>query len=250
MTFNAKKYRELWEAQQNALIEKREDRFSFMADFLRYSAGNVKRLLDLGCGPGSLSFRLSHAFPDADIYAVDYDPVLIRIARENSNGRRIKFIERDLNSDTWHEDLIAGSFDAVVSTTALHWLPFSNLEKVYRVIHSLLRPSGIFLNGDHFHSAYEKTDARRIYDSMRHAIEESNLKESGAMDWEGWWKYVRDSGDFRDELAERDRRYKSGAHDQGLTLEDHLALLEKAGFNVTDVAWKYLDNCVIMAIKD
>ena len=250
MAVDFDRYLQLWEKQQNALIEKREERFSFMIDFLKYSSGDLKRILDLGCGPGSLSIRLSQSFPHAEIYGIDYDPVLLRIGKESTYGKRITFLERDLKSGTWIQGLPSEGFDAVVSTTALHWLPYSNLENVYIHVNSLLRPSGIFMNGDHFHSVFEDKTARIIYDQMRHLMEKSLLKEMGAMDWDQWWKYVEESGDFRDELAERNKRYSNGPHDQGIPLETHFEFLRKAGFNTADIPWKYLNNSVLVAIKE
>lgn len=250
MAVNYNRYLQLWEKQQNALIEKREERFSFMIDFVKYCAGNVKRILDLGCGPGSLSIRFARAFPDAEVYGIDYDPVLLKIGMESTDGKRIKFIERDLKSDSWDQGLNTGGFDAVVSTTALHWLQYGNLERVYNKVFNLLRSSGIFMDGDHFHSVFEDKNARIIYDNMRHSMERTNLQESGSMDWEEWWKYVQDSGDFIEEINERNKRYSKGPHDQGIPLETHVEMLKKAGFSSVDIAWKYLNNSVLVAVKD
>jgi uncharacterized protein (DUF1684 family) len=43
--------------------------------------------------------------------------------------------------------------DAVVSTTALHWLSEAGLRTAYTEPASALRPGGLFLNGDHLDSS-------------------------------------------------------------------------------------------------
>ncbi|WP_366521110.1 class I SAM-dependent methyltransferase [Lapillicoccus sp.] len=43
----------------------------------------------------------------------------------------------------------ASQFDAVLSSTALHWLPAEALSGLYRDLAQLLRPGGVFLNADH-----------------------------------------------------------------------------------------------------
>ncbi|HUZ70188.1 MAG TPA: class I SAM-dependent methyltransferase, partial [Candidatus Saccharimonadales bacterium] len=70
-----------WDAQQQRHIPDREERFTAMVDALAAFAGREPRVLDLGCGPGSLSARVLHRLPGATVDAVDADPVLLAIGR-------------------------------------------------------------------------------------------------------------------------------------------------------------------------
>src|SRR5690606_31287917 len=73
----------LWDAQQAAYIAEREQRFDVMLDVLSQELGDREAtILDLACGPGSLARRLVDALPHARVVAVDYDPVLLDLARE------------------------------------------------------------------------------------------------------------------------------------------------------------------------
>ena len=61
---------------------------------------------------------------------------------------RLRWIQADLASPGWLEELGETQVDAVLSTTALHWLPPEPLARLYRDLGRQLRP-GLVLNGDH-----------------------------------------------------------------------------------------------------
>ncbi|NNG12264.1 MAG: class I SAM-dependent methyltransferase [Halobacteria archaeon] len=82
--------------------------------------GNI---LDLGCGPGDISFRFATRFPASHVIGVDGAAAMIELARqrkarEATTGDRVSFIE----------GLIAGtaipriSYAAIVSNSLLHHL--------------------------------------------------------------------------------------------------------------------------------
>src|SRR4029077_15223279 len=68
-----------WDAQQQRHIPDREERFTAMVDALAAFAGPRPRVLDLGCGPGSLSARVLDRIPGASVVAIDADPVLLAV---------------------------------------------------------------------------------------------------------------------------------------------------------------------------
>ncbi|EQD47697.1 Methyltransferase type 11 domain protein, partial [mine drainage metagenome] len=117
-------YRTSWDRMQERYVPEREDRFAVMGDILTEALPRSARILDLGTGLGSLAERLARRMPSAQIVAVDHDPVLLRIARESLAGSpaRIQWVDLDLRTPQWAEALPRGRYDAVVSTTALHWL--------------------------------------------------------------------------------------------------------------------------------
>jgi len=83
------------------------------------------RLLDLGCGPGNISFRLAWRWPQAQVLGLDGAPRMLAVARERLAAQpelqgRLQFAEALL-------PLPAGSglstgFSAVVSNSLLHHL--------------------------------------------------------------------------------------------------------------------------------
>ena len=128
-----------WDAQQTAYIEDRERRFDVMFSFLETIAGEEPLVLDLACGPGAVSERLLRRFPRARSVAADADPVLLALgegALGDRNGR-LRWVHADLRDPSWATAVGPDRFDAVVSTTALHWLSPSQLAAVYRQLHEM-----------------------------------------------------------------------------------------------------------------
>lgn len=86
----------------------------------------VKRVLDLGCGPGNITGHLAKAFADAEIHGVDSSPEMIdvatkRLAADESLGKRnIVFscstIENMIKSESGKR------YDVIYSNAALHWV--------------------------------------------------------------------------------------------------------------------------------
>src|SRR5258707_2706135 len=76
-----------WDAQQQAFLPDREERFTALIDAVQECAGRDDPLvLDLGCGPGSLAVRLLDRIPTAARIAIYTDPLLLGIGRVASSG--------------------------------------------------------------------------------------------------------------------------------------------------------------------
>ena len=139
-----------WDRMQEYYHPDREMRYNAMMDVLRGTLPSKFTVLDLGCGPGSLSARVMNRFPRARIIAVDYDPVVLTIARNTMTDYkgRIRWIEGDLSkNDLFNTQLASlGRIDAAISTTALHWLYPNQLLTLYRNLGRCIRPGGIFAN--------------------------------------------------------------------------------------------------------
>jgi SAM-dependent methyltransferase len=139
-----------WNAQQTGYLPDREARFDAMLTVLEVLLPPDFVALDLCCGPGAISHRLFLRFPQARSVAVDLDPVLLALgqgALADMNGR-LRWVDADLCDPKWVEQLDENHFDAVLSTTALHWLPTPDPVRVYHELGKLVRPGGVFLNGD------------------------------------------------------------------------------------------------------
>ncbi len=72
---------ERWEAMQAAYLPQRQHRFDLMALLSDFPRESALRILDLGCGPGSVTFALLQHYPNAHVVAVDADPVLLALGR-------------------------------------------------------------------------------------------------------------------------------------------------------------------------
>jgi SAM-dependent methyltransferase len=83
-------------------------------------AGNV---LDLGCGPGDISFRFAARFPGCAVIGVDGSAAMIELARQRQSretalGERVRFIEGRIPG----APIPAMQFSAIISNSLLHHL--------------------------------------------------------------------------------------------------------------------------------
>jgi SAM-dependent methyltransferase len=81
------------------------------------------KVLDLGCGPGDISFRFAARFPGCTVTGVDGSAAMIELARqrqtrETALGERVRFIEGRLPGAL----LPAGPYAAIISNSLLHHL--------------------------------------------------------------------------------------------------------------------------------
>ena len=253
-----------WDAQQSLYMTTREERFEVMLDALEgtvaASSGGQENegivALDLACGPGAISQRLLARFQTARTFAVDLDPVLLAIGQGavGTVDGRLTWIEENLNDPEWADRLaerLAGrQLDAVLSSTALHWLAPGALARVYRELGQLVRPGGVFLNGDHMAYAPDRPTIRDLAMSIRQRRRESVQSASTAEDWERWWQAVEAEPGLKDLFAERERRFAWRDRKWvNASLDFQVGALRDAGFRETDVIWQRFDNRVLMAVR-
>jgi SAM-dependent methyltransferase len=248
-----------WDAQQAAYITHREQRFDIMLDVLAHLCESSDRfdergahltVLDLGCGPGSLSGRILARFPAAEVVGLDYDPLLLAIARSwlgGQYGARFMPVDADLASSGWEARLPEVQVDVVVSSTALHWLHPSELVATYATLGRLLSPGGIFLNADHL-----RFDPRSqpFLTEIAAADDERTQHEAharGVQTWDAWWTDAVAIPDFAPHQAERERRFADRPPTPHAPLSLHLRALETAGFAETGTVWRHYDDVVVFA---
>ena len=147
-------------------------------------------MLDLGCGPGSLSVRLLGRLPQATVIGIDADPVALALARAAyPDLPGLRLVDADLRVPGWSGPLgLDRPADAAVSTTALHWLPEPDLRSLYAELARVLRPGGLLLNGDHFGLDAEQTPVLAHLDQALRQREELRRFPRGHQEsWHAWW---------------------------------------------------------------
>src|SRR5262245_42627401 len=131
---HAREWLDRWDRQQEGYLPEREDRFTAIVDAVEAGTGRPDPLIiDLGCGPGSLSVRLLDRLPGATVVAVDADPVLLALGKAAYGERDgLRFVRADLADPGWVGKLrLDRPADAAVSTTALHWMSGEDLAVMY-----------------------------------------------------------------------------------------------------------------------
>jgi SAM-dependent methyltransferase len=92
------------------------------------------RLLDVGCGPGSVTLLLAPLFATA--VGIDADPEMVTVAREEAAGvPNVEF--RHLRAEELPDDL--GRFRAITFAQSFHWL---DRDKVAATARQMLEPGG------------------------------------------------------------------------------------------------------------
>ncbi len=101
-----------------------------------------QKVLDLGCGTGTLTLMLKKAIPAAQITGVDGDLEVLSIARSKSEEAKTEITwDRGLAFDLPYA---GGSFDAVLSSLVIHHLISVDKVRAFREVRRILLPSGRF----------------------------------------------------------------------------------------------------------
>jgi trans-aconitate methyltransferase len=241
-----------WDVQQTGYLPHREARFTAMFDVLEALLPDEFVALDLACGPGAISQRLLARFPKARCVAVDLDPVLLTMGQSalGNMGGRLRWVEADLTIPEWTTQLGEAQVDAVLSSTALHWLPAGPLMRVYRQLGELVRPGGVVLNGDNMKFRPSMATFQRVADAVKARQEEDAFTRRGVENWTEWWQALTAEPALTDLLAERERRFSWRTADPHRPLYDvHEAALHDAGFREVGVIWQQMCNRVLLAIR-
>jgi SAM-dependent methyltransferase len=241
-----------WDNQQSGYLPDREQRFTTMFDVLEALLPERFVALDLACGPGSISQRLLKRFPHARSVAMDFDPVLLLLGQNvlGDMQSRLRWVEADLRDPDWYTQLGEEQVDAVLSTTALHWLTAGTLVQVYHRLGKLVRPGGVVLNGDEYDFGLHMPGFRQVDKYMPERVSKDIASRSGAEDWSSWWENLKREPGMESLFAERERRYIEAAHHDSHTLvELHEAALRNAGFREVGVIWQHMGNRVVMGVR-
>ncbi|UJR85152.1 class I SAM-dependent methyltransferase [Sandaracinus amylolyticus] len=100
------------------------------------------RVLDVGCGTGTLVVQASRAHPGIEIVGLDPDRDALARARRKASraGVDARFVEGFADALPWGE----GSFDRVVSSLMFHHLPDATKPAMLREVRRVLVPGGTF----------------------------------------------------------------------------------------------------------
>jgi tRNA (cmo5U34)-methyltransferase len=181
------------------------------------------RVLDLGCGTGTITSSIKNEFPNAKITCLDIAANMIRVAQSKlSQYRDVHYHTGDFNDYQFDQ-----TFEVIVSSLALHHLPDDAAKvRVYRKIFGSLTTGGVFYNAD--------------------AVLGSNdfLQANNMQKWQEYMNRTVPMAEIENQWMVTYRE-----EDRPARLMSHLEWLREVGFKDVDVVWKYYNFAVYGGVK-
>jgi tRNA (cmo5U34)-methyltransferase len=190
---------------------------------LPFDQSSPIRMIDLGCGTGTVAASVLTAFPKAQITCLDLAENMLEMARTKLAGHaQVRYVLGDFA--TFHFD---APYDAVVSSLALHHLVTdADKKSFYRRIYGALAPGGVFYNADVVLGSSDFLQGiymQKWREFMRRSVSEQEVEEKWIPKYE--------------------------AEDRPAKLVDQMEWLAEIGFAGVDVLWKCYNFAVYGGVK-
>ena len=179
------------------------------AALLEFIPLGTRRILDLGTGDGRLLALVRQQHPDTEAVAVDFSPAMLEAARKRFSGdSRVSVIEHNMD-----EPLpVLGTFDAVISSFAIHHLVHERKRALYAEVYGLINAGGVFCNLEHVASP-----TPRLHEEFLHRI-----------------GFTVETEDPSNKLLE---------------METQLRWLREIGFTNVDCQWKWRELALLTGVR-
>lgn len=169
----------------------------------------VNRILDIGTGNGRLLGLLKIDRPQVNGVALDFSPTMLEAVTERfQDDPTVAIVNHNLDQPL--PDL--GTFDAIVSSFAIHHLDDDRKRSLYAEIFDRLEPGGIFCNLEHVASP-----TQRLHEHFMISI-----------------GYRPEDEDPSNQL---------------LDVETQLRWFRELGFIDVDCYWKWLEMALLVGVK-
>jgi cyclopropane fatty-acyl-phospholipid synthase-like methyltransferase len=103
----------------------------------KFAPQNTARILEVGCGMGNISNKMSQRWPNAKITGIDISTQSIQIAKKLFENDRLNFIESILTPETFNEQ-----FDLIVFMDVYEHIAVTDRPAVHTALAKILRNKG------------------------------------------------------------------------------------------------------------
>jgi SAM-dependent methyltransferase len=141
----------LWEKSANFKRPVRPEFFEKLVKEVIAIRPKVRRVLELGSGPGFLAEYFLNQVQDITYVMLDFSPSMHKLARSRLSTLDIQpqYIERSFKDLDWFIGL--GQFDCILTHQAVHELRHKqHAALLHRQVLSILCPGGRYFISDHF----------------------------------------------------------------------------------------------------
>lgn len=246
----AKTWQRSWDRLEDDYVPDREFRIRALLDVGDAIAGTAPTVLDLACRTGTITCRLLERLPAARSIAVDVDPVLLTIASATfAHDDRVRILHADLRDPAWADAVFEPQVDAVLTATALHWLPEGAVRRVYRDLARLVRAGGVVAHAEEM----PLVELPRLDGRLAKVERESRTRAQadGRAGWIAWWDEAARDPALRFATARRREVFGSNYPTEEFSppADWHIAALREAGFAEAGVVWRSGTGAVVAAIR-
>lgn len=245
----AERWQRSWDRLEEALVSDRERLISTLLDVVQAMAGTAPTVVDLACGPGSITSRLLDRLPRARSIAVDVDPVLLTIASATfANDDRVRVVRADLRDRGWRDALPESRVDAILTSTALHWLPEETVRRLYRDLAGLVGRGGVVAHSEQM----PLTDLPRIGPALAKIERQRGAeREDRRARWDAWWEQASREPALQPALTQRRAVFETTYPTEEFSppADWHIAAMRDAGFAEAGVVWRSGPAAVIAAVR-
>ena len=246
----AETWQRSWDRLEESYVPDRELRIRALLDVVDAIGDSTPTVLDLACGTGTITCRLLDRFPAARSIAVDVDPVLLTIASTTfTDDDRVRIVHADLRDPAWVHTVPEPQVDAVLTATALHWLPQDAVQQLYSKLAGLVRPGGVVAHAEQMPLA----ELPRLGAGLVEVERERRARKQadGRAAWDAWWEAAARDPSLRAAAARRRAVFASNYPTEEFSPPAawHIAALSEAGFAEAGVVWRSGTGAVVAAVR-
>jgi 2-polyprenyl-3-methyl-5-hydroxy-6-metoxy-1,4-benzoquinol methylase len=148
-------------------------RYSLLAGYYRYFGNAGSRILDYGCGEGTMRGQLDEF---SEYVGLDLSPTAVKRASERWQDGRTSFVAGDFTE-------APGTFDVVIVNEVLQLMPDQDVDAFVQGISKFIKPDGYLLISIHHDTPRNRRIWKKI-DALYSCVDAVKVKsESSGRSW-------------------------------------------------------------------